>query len=240
MKRRTRIVLRSALAVAFGIVTSVVVAWGIAFAFGERIMAKSRALCIIKPDALLTLNEASAVGRRQRMIWYIDSIDPKTSEEQRAAKEAEWEKSMAAAERHSWPDSWNRWGDLARESGALARLRQSAFGFPLPCVWYERSGGLSMFGSAMRVHGGYEIAKLLKRERTGFVAEAALGYRPIWFGLTVNSLAYGALWFVLFAAIARWRRRRASRRGKCPQCGYDLSGLAAGATCPECGDGAAA
>ena len=50
----------------------------------------------------------------------------------------------------------------------------------------------------------------------------------------------GALAMVLpagrlaLAAGRRWQRRRHAARGRCPACGYDLTGNASG-TCPECG-----
>ncbi len=60
--------------------------------------------------------------------------------------------------------------------------------------------------------------------------------RPLYLGLALNTAFYAALWgMVLVArpAARRWNRRR---RGLCPQCGYDISGLA---TCPERGMGSA-
>lgn len=53
------------------------------------------------------------------------------------------------------------------------------------------------------------------------------------------------LWPIVLAAVASgvplvWSARRIRRRtlkGLCSACGYDLSGLAAGAACPECGKG---
>ncbi|MFI4896320.1 MAG: hypothetical protein ACIARR_00670 [Phycisphaerales bacterium JB059] len=60
----------------------------------------------------------------------------------------------------------------------------------------------------------------------------ALPLRPVWGGFPVNS-ALGALaaYTLLSApgAAARWNRKR---RGRCAACGYDLRHLT---TCPECG-----
>lgn len=64
------------------------------------------------------------------------------------------------------------------------------------------------------------------------------------------SVAVGALWYVriplwmLLIPIGGaefWRRaalRRSARPGVCAACGYDLSGLAPGSACPECGESA--
>jgi hypothetical protein len=221
-------------AVLLGAATSVLVAWGIAWSKGEKIVAKSATICVVKPDSLLTLNETRAPGRRFRMIWYLDSIDAKTGQAERARKQQHWKEARAAGDAHAWPDSWLRWGDLERAHAQLVRRRQSAFGFPVPCVWYERSGGVSMFGSAMRLHGGYEISKALDSKRSGFVAEAALAYRPIWAGLVMNTLVYGSVWMGVMW-IVEWSRRRRRPNGACRNCGYDIKGLPEGAVCPECG-----
>jgi hypothetical protein len=75
---------------------------------------------------------------------------------------------------------------------------------------------------------------------------------PVWRPLVINdfrpdevrvfvALGVPALACALAAAWAWWpdvRAWRARRReGKCPACGYDRAGLAAGANCPECGKG---
>ncbi len=39
-------------------------------------------------------------------------------------------------------------------------------------------------------------------------------------------------------ALAFWRSRRIERSGCCGECGYDRTGLKAGAACPECGTAA--
>ena len=53
----------------------------------------------------------------------------------------------------------------------------------------------------------------------------ALGV-PIWFCTLVVTLPTAYLW---------WRDRRDKSRGHCAKCGYDLTGLAPGSKCPECG-----
>ena len=52
---------------------------------------------------------------------------------------------------------------------------------------------------------------------------------PIW---AIGVLAAGI-------GVLAWRRARWVKSGHCARCGYDLSGLAAGAVCPECGAKAA-
>lgn len=51
---------------------------------------------------------------------------------------------------------------------------------------------------------------------------------PLWVPLGACVLGSAGLFFAM-------RKRR--RPGVCARCGYDLSGLAAGARCPECGEG---
>jgi hypothetical protein len=64
----------------------------------------------------------------------------------------------------------------------------------------------------------------------------ALPLRPIWPGFAIDTLFYAAIWGGLFFGFASAKRGMRRRRGRCPQCGYDLRGnLSAG--CSECGWG---
>lgn len=66
-------------------------------------------------------------------------------------------------------------------------------------------------------------------------------FKPGW------SAARAKFWALLapaaLATVAAWRLdarvRRRSRAGHCGSCGYDRTGVPAGAVCPECGQGAA-
>lgn len=60
----------------------------------------------------------------------------------------------------------------------------------------------------------------------------ALPYEPVPLGLAANTVAYGAIAWILLWAASRIRRRLWSRRGRCLRFGYDLAGLQ---MCPECG-----
>jgi len=51
---------------------------------------------------------------------------------------------------------------------------------------------------------------------------------PLWMPLGASVLGSAGLFYVT---------RRGRRAGVCGKCGYDLRGLAAGAKCPECGEG---
>lgn len=60
-----------------------------------------------------------------------------------------------------------------------------------------------------------------------------------WVGLTIGLLAaVGAVRLIVSVTSAshQTQRRRRSRRGKCPSCGYDTAGLDFSPRCPECGD----
>ena len=58
---------------------------------------------------------------------------------------------------------------------------------------------------------------------------------PLSPGFVLNTLFYAlpiALLWLAPGQLRRWHRRR---HGHCQICNYDLTGLAPGSTCPECG-----
>jgi hypothetical protein len=59
-------------------------------------------------------------------------------------------------------------------------------------------------------------------------------WRPVWSGLIVDVAFYGSLWWCVLLAHRTVAARRRLRKGACPACGYDMTGLEA-RVCPECG-----
>lgn len=133
-----------------------------------------------------------------------------------------------------------RWSRFADPSGPPMEIFEQATGWPMPAMASTQVPGRrmtpvqliegidlgppppSIFGSALNVR-------------------RMLPTRPLWPGFAVNSLINAALWWImltmfvwLFRFVRRWPARRREKRGRCPNCGYDLRGrLDAG--CSECG-----
>ncbi len=73
------------------------------------------------------------------------------------------------------------------------------------------------------------------RNAAGQTPRIDLPVLPYWPGLLTNTAIYAGAWWLLAATLRAIRHARRHRRGRCPRCGYDLSGLQPGALCPECG-----
>lgn len=89
--------------------------------------------------------------------------------------------------------------------------------------------------SPWRTHRGLDLDR--GAEGSGLV-NVILPLRPLWPGLAINTIFYGAAIWMVWAGAGALRRGVRRRRGRCVRCNYDLRGRASGAVvCPECGLG---
>ncbi|MEQ8850274.1 MAG: hypothetical protein RIB32_00665 [Phycisphaerales bacterium] len=123
--------------------------------------------------------------------------------------------------------------DGDRVSRGLPGVRgyEEATGWPMLALRYsyvEDEAGV------VRETPGIPVPKWDGWSRTLNVWPGRLPVTPIWSGVVINTVFFGACWFVLACAWRvgwDWRRLR---RGVCPHCRYDLRhDFSAG--CPECG-----
>lgn len=145
--------------------------------------------------------------------------------------------------RTRWPISVDNqpppWGAFAASAAPTDHMgSDTAFGWPAPCLWYQVTAGfnrVTMSTTNDTLRGGI-LLRGSPESRAGTFR--ALPLRPIWWGLSLNTLVFAMLWGLLLLAPPAARRAIRRRRGRCPRCGYDLAGQSAPG-CPECGAGRA-
>ncbi len=232
-KRRSswrRWVVRGAVCVVLGVLTTVGVAWGLAA--GEFVKPLAYRRERIGENILYRVEVVSGIGRVRRAAYEAepysipilpliafggDSPTPPT--ELRHASER-WGRLVTAAD----PDVKR----LDREG------KDEACGWPRLALWCEFGLELGPTGRIATVQGGIPLAS-----RSGlFLPEGrALPCRPVWSGFVINSISYALLWLplVLLAEVPPIVRRAGrKRRGHCAKCDYDLVHKFDDG-CPECG-----
>ena len=71
--------------------------------------------------------------------------------------------------------------------------------------------------------------------RSTFFDQPRLPLRPLPAGFAIDTMFYASLIGGIWLASGWLKRCLQPRPGHCPACNYDLTGLAPGSTCPECG-----
>ncbi|MCW5777129.1 MAG: hypothetical protein KIS87_11885 [Phycisphaeraceae bacterium] len=137
------------------------------------------------------------------------------------------------------------WGRSVPWPGVDSRVVQ-ARGWPWPAVWCEFRTEQSATPEGrydwyrVRPVGGIALTSTTFPGGRDWPHPfpAVLPLRPAWPGLLGNCALYSAAWAMLLLPrpLIRWNRRR---RGRCECCGYDLHGLPDGVPCPECGSSSA-
>ena len=98
----------------------------------------------------------------------------------------------------------------------------------MPALWYEL--GLGTRSSRPHTLGGIGF----RDNAMPLYTCRAIPFFPIWPGLVITSIFWGAVAFIFVASLRAVRRDFRLRRDRCPSCAYDLNG-APGLSCPECG-----
>ncbi len=105
-----------------------------------------------------------------------------------------------------------------------------------PCRALERYMAFSI-GTGNRgpielgiVRSGWPLPNAMKTTRLGTTIPLPL--MPLWPGFAINMVFYGSFAFAVMAGTSVVKRRRRFKRGLCGQCAYPTTGLN---RCPECG-----
>lgn len=237
-----RLVIASA---ALGAATTVGVAWTLAWLEPIGAVVLRRDLLVARragEKELMQFEQCASLGA-QRQAWRLDSAigplppvrlgDPETAPPTIEEGTPEVDEFIPA------------WGDAARARAGGSPVPdfgcEDARGWPALALWCSivetqapNPADPTVTEPRILPRGG--IALYSTREprwwRSGAIR--ALPLRPIWTGLALDSLAFGAAWLAALwgAATARSAIRRS--RGRCGACGYDLH-TSESAVCPECG-----
>jgi len=103
-------------------------------------------------------------------------------------------------------------------------------GWPASCY----QGTTEFFSQSLTRHGLFEPPELASD--LGVKPRRLVPLYPRWTGLAVNSIFYGAIFWLAVPGPKLLRRVLRRRRGQCAGCGYDLTHHEH-ETCPECGAG---
>ena len=108
---------------------------------------------------------------------------------------------------------------------------EHATGWPVLALWYSITT-YSDGKANVQIPGGLSLMPKTWTPRSGHHLVRALPYRPIWPGLAINSVFWGAAAFAVVHGPRTVRAALRRRRGLCPACAYPVG---ASPVCTECG-----
>ena len=212
-----------------GLVVSVAVAWGCAVTIDVDSPARSeqRTITVTAP----------------REIWIV-ATQSRAGAKIVISRRHRYDTEVKAVSGFSVPpeDLVPSWSQLQRpphrfEDRSCHGVSQvvDSRGWPLRMLWSEP---VTTYWCDTTTHqsnpvaGGIATSLREWNSLYGDVFPRTLPLRPIWSGISVNTVLYAAILWVLSGGPFFLRRRLRLRRGLCPSCAYPMG---ASPTCTECG-----
>lgn len=258
--RRFRRMLLVILPLVLSVVTTVGVAWGLAFCdldgvphFASRQVSTTTAwsnpflqdqppgslslLWLTSPGRMILLGNAVGTEPHDEVFLGTPGMVPPRTRHVEAPEQlvARW----AGPHVLSWTMGSTPWPRPSDREWREAEAR----GWPFLALFFEQ-GQAPNYSNYTR--GGWRLP--VERAEPHKPSFARIEFRsehnvilpllPIWPGLAADVAFYGLAWAVLLYSPLVVVRRLRRTRGGCPKCGYTLEGLPPGAPCPECGRGA--
>ncbi len=219
---RRRITRLAILALVLGFMTTWAVAWGVAIARPTMSYGASSSFLDSRSSPSVECRNFSVVPENSvdHELWRAEGLfySKYHSSERWGLEDIHWVNKLC-----------ERVGAGEVPVTVYSQYDEFAVGWPRLSVWAWRI-------DSNETHGAFEYAPY--RHDAGRLPFRALPYLPIYRGIIINTIFYALLWLpVLFLSthtIRAHRRRARTRRGRCPNCNYDLTGLAS-SNCPECG-----
>lgn len=258
--RVRRPLLRALVCAAFGVMTSVVVAWLVVVVNpippedGKCVGNRDRNPTNGEGNGHIELWERHSLGTTQHWAWVLalHPLPPDyTGPNPRPREESDYHFDLS-------PSSWVRSHVLPWETGAAQwppdQYRDLRFvemrGWPIRCLWceFDYSGSspcvdpvpLQPFVGTPVIRGG--LPGGFCRLGPNPVAKKfpiAFPLRPYWPGLILDSFVWALAWLLLLTGLPALKRRVTAalrhHRNLCPTCAYDLQATPPNSPCPECG-----
>ena len=214
-----------------GLTTSIAIAWAFAWTMDHRgpitVATRVRVPADGEGTGRVVFHASTWIGTAVYTCFlYKADLTPQVTNDAKPERiVARWARPHILPEQVGWP--------AEVPSNKLTQQRVTfivGHGWPFICVWSMLTAAPTPSTGLMtpRVEGSIELPN-----RT---FEGALPYRPVWFGLLLNTLLYGSIFWAIGLGWRLYRLARRRRRGRCLACNYDLRGLAE-PVCPECGVG---
>jgi hypothetical protein len=138
------------------------------------------------------------------------------------------------------------WGRRIREASymgvagrpfAITATYRADFGWPMRALSWS-TGTTTELGSGSEVESPASSGIVLPEwffptADSSVLSQRRLPTVPMWGGFAVDVAGWAAVASVAIILLPWARHARRIRRGRCPECAYDLSGVAG--RCPECG-----